>query len=199
MPFLPMSPTLQHQYISWGLLATLLLLHWLWCQFVSYPISFEKNLKKGKPWVYIPLQWKGAYKFQIRLVSRIIMLGLVAVGILLVNLYAPYTRASSGVWYMAYGVALGFLVMRLDAFWLQNRYRQQEDSYYFLHDELRAKLEGEGKDMGEAAFKSLAAYQHQNLLRKADEQGHLIKTLRDQASMSRKHRKDVLTRETVET
>ena len=27
----------------------------------------------------------------------------------------------------------------------------------------------QGKDMGEAAFKSLAAYQHQNLLRKADQ------------------------------
>jgi hypothetical protein len=163
---------------------------------VAYPISFEKNLKKGKPWVYIPLQWKGAYKFQIRLISRIIMVGLVAAGIMLVNLY---TSKATPVWYMAYGVALGFLVMRLDSLWLQMRYRQQEDSYYHLHDELRAKLESEGKDMGESAFKSLAAYQHQNLLRKADEQGHLIKTLGAQAKMSRKHRKDVRSREPVET
>jgi uncharacterized membrane-anchored protein YhcB (DUF1043 family) len=187
---------LQHQYIAWGLLATLLLLHWLWCEFVAYPISFEKNLKKGKSWVYIPKQWKGAYKFQIRMISRVIMLGLVGTGILLVNLYTPQ---ASNIWYMVFGVALGFLVMRLDAIWLQIRYQQQEDSYYHLHDELRAKLEGEGKAMGEAAFKSLAAYQHQNLLRKADEQGVLIKTLGTQAKISRKQRKIAPVREPVET
>ncbi len=190
------SLKVQHQYIAWGLLATLLLLHWLWCEFVAYPISFEKNLKKGKSWVYIPKQWKGAYKFQIRLLSRIIMLGLVSTGILLVNLYTPKV---GNVWYMAYGVALGFLVMRLDAVWLHIRYQQQEDSYYFLHDELRAKLESEGKTMGEGAFKSLAAYQHQNLLRKADEQGILIKTLGAQAKNSRNQRKVVRIHEPVES
>lgn len=184
------------QYIAWGLLAGLLIVHWLWCQFVAYPISFEKNLKKGKPWVYIPLRWKGVRKIQIRFFSRVIMIGLVAAGILLVSLY---THKAGGVWFMAYGVALGILVMRLNTLWLTMRYRQQEDSYYYLHDELRAKLEGEGKDLAESAFKSLAAYQYQNLLRKADEQGILIKTLREQAKESRKHRKEVRTRETVET
>jgi hypothetical protein len=191
-----MNPKLQHQYIAWGLLAGLLLLHWAWCQFVAYPISFEKNLKKGKPWVYIPLQWKGAYKFQIRFVSRVIMIGLVGVGILVVSLYSSKSGAA---WFLAYGLGMGFLVLRLNTLWLQMRYQQQEDSYYYLHDELRAKLESEGKDMGESAFKSLAAYQHQNLLRKADEQGMLIKTLGAQAKESRKHRKDVRTREPVET
>jgi hypothetical protein len=53
--------------------------------------------------------------------------------------------------------------------------------------------------MAESAFKSLAAYQHQNLLRKADEGGTLLKTLKNQAKISRKYRKEVRTRETVET
>jgi hypothetical protein len=191
-----MTEKMQLLYIAWGLLSSLLILHWAWCQFIAYPISFEKQLKKGKPWVYIPLQWKGFYKFQIRTVSRLIMLGLVGSGIFLVSLYSSH---SSAPLYMAYGVAMGIIVNRLDSLWLHIRYRQQEDSYYHLHDELRAKLEGEGKDMGEAAFKSLAAYQHQNLLRKADQQGILIKTLRDQAKVSRQHRKTAPIREPVET
>ena len=53
--------------------------------------------------------------------------------------------------------------------------------------------------MTDSAFKSLAAYQHQNLLRKADEQGQLIQTLRAQSRMSRKHRKDVKAEAPVET
>jgi hypothetical protein len=186
----------KYLYTAWGLLAGLLLAHWAWCQFVAFPISFERKLKKGKPWIYIPIRWKGAYKFQILLLTRLLMLAVVASGVMLL---CHYTRKTEGPWILVYAVGTGFLVMRLNALWLDSRYHQQEDSYYFLHDELRAKLESEGKDMAESAFKSLAAYQHQNLLRKADESGTLIKTLGTQAKMSRKYRKDVRTRETVET
>jgi hypothetical protein len=186
----------KYLYTAWGVLSALLLLHWAWCQFVAYPISFEKKLKRGKPWVYIPIRWKGGYKVQILFVTRLLMLALVAVGVVLLS---HYTRKSDGPWLALYALLLGFLVMRLNALWLDSRYHQQEDSYYFLHDELRTRLESEGKDMAESAFKSLAAYQHQNLLRKADEKGDLIKTLRSQAKMSRKYRKDVRARETVET
>ena len=183
-------------YTAWGVLAALLLLHWAWCHFVAFPISFERKLKRGKPWVYIPIRWKGAYKLQIQLFTRLLMLAVVAVGVILLS---HYSRKSEGPWMLLFVVAVGFLVLRLNSLWLDSRYRQQEDSYYFLHDELRAKVESEGKDMAESAFKSLAAYQHQNLLRKADEKGLLIKTLRSQAKMSRKYRKDVRSRETVET
>jgi hypothetical protein len=182
----------QYQYITWGLFVGLLLLHWAWCQFVAYPISFEKNLKRGKSWVYIPLQWKGAYKFQIQLFSRIIMLSLIAVGLVLI---INYTHKMESYWLLAFGLGLGFIVLKVNSFWLDLRYHQQEDAYYFLHDELRTKLEGEGKDMADTAFKNLAAYQHQNLLRKADEQGQLIKTLKSQAKKSRKHRKEVRTQQ----
>ncbi|MEO6095884.1 MAG: hypothetical protein ABIW76_09430 [Fibrobacteria bacterium] len=183
-------------YTACGLLMGLLIAHWAWCQFVAFPISFERQLKKGKPWVYIPIRWKGAYKFQILLLTRILMLLVVVAGVVLLR---HYTGKADGAWILLFTVGSGFLIIRLNSFWLDSRYHQQEDSYYFLHDELRAKLESEGKDMAESAFKSLAAYQHQNLLRKADEGGTLIKTLRTQAKMSRKYRKDVRTRVTVET
>jgi hypothetical protein len=186
----------KYLYTAWGLLLGLLIAHWAWCQFVAFPISFERKLKKGKPWVYIPIRWKGAYKFQVLLFTRILMLLVVANGVVLLR---HYTGKTDGAWILLFAVGTGFLVIRLNSLWLDSRYHQQEDSYYFLHDELRAKLESEGKDMAESAFKSLAAYQHQNLLRKADEGGTLIKTLGVQAKMSRKYRKDVRTRETVET
>ena len=192
---LPVNLNQNAQYIAWGILTSLLVLHWLWCQFVAYPISFEKNLKRGKPWVYIPLRWKGARKIQIRFFSRVIMLSVIAVGILLASVY---THRMGWSWYLLYALIVGFMVMRLNTLWLEQRYRQQEDSYYFLHDELRSKLESEGKDIADSAFKSLAAYQYQNLLRKADEQGTLIKTLRAQAKESRKKRKQVQTQEPVE-
>ena len=79
------------------------------------------------------------------------------------------------------------------------RYRQQEDAYYFLHDELRAKLESEGKDMAESAFKSLAAYQHQNLLRKADEKGKLLSRPSKPGAKCPANTARKCVRETVET
>jgi hypothetical protein len=183
-------PAEQVPFIGLGLLAALLILHGAWCWMVAYPIAFEKHLKKGKPWVYIPLRWQGGRKFQIVSFSRILMAAAVALG---VALAAHFSRRQEWPWLLAYVLILGFLILRLNAFWLDLRYQQQEDSYYFLHDELRTRLESEGKDMAESAFKNLAAYQHQNLLRKADEKGELLKTLRAQARDSRKYRKQART------
>lgn len=83
--------------------------------------------------------------------------------------------------------------------WLELRYRQQEDAYFHLHDSLKEKLESEGKDYTEAAFRNLAAYQHHHLLRKADEGGHLAQTLREQAQLSKAHRRVSKVREVVES
>jgi hypothetical protein len=52
-------------------------------------------------------------------------------------------------------------------------------------------MEQEGKNVLDIAFKNLAAYQHQNFLRKADEQGLLKQTLKAEAKKSRQPRKDV--------
>jgi len=185
-----------YQYIAWALFLGLLLLQWAWCRFVAYPISFERNLKKGKSWVYIPIKWKGNYKFRILLFSRLLMLGVIATGMLLASLYTGKAPA----WTLfAYGLALGIAILKLNSLWLALGYRQQEDAYYFLHDELRVKLENEGKDIADAAFRSLAAYQHQNILRKADEQGELIRILRKQSHESRQKKRQVRARQPVET
>jgi predicted outer membrane lipoprotein len=191
-----MIPREQYPYIGIGLLAALMVAHWAWCCYIAFPMAFERQLKRGKPWVYIPIRWKGGYKLQIALVTRILLLCGTA---LATALAIHYSQRNGATWLIGFGLAAGFGMLRLNALWLSIRYSQQEDGYYFLHDELRTRLESEGKDMPESAFKSLAIYQHHTLLRKADEKGELIKALRTQARMSRKYRKDVRTREPVET
>ena len=191
-----MIPREQYPYIGIGLLAALLIAHWAWCCYIAFPMAFERQLKRGKPWVYIPIRWKGGYKVQIALVTRAMLLAATA---LAAALAVHYSHRASATWIGAFALAAGFGMLRLNALWLSIRYSQQEDGYYFLHDELRTRLESEGKDMAESAFKSLAIYQHHTLLRKADEKGELIKALRTQARMSRKFRKDVRPREPVET
>lgn len=185
-----------YPYILIGLFLALLGVQALWCLFIAYPVAFERSLKRGKTWVYIPLRWQGGHKLQVLLISRLLLVAVIAVGVIVLGYI---TRRTSAPWIAGFGVASGLLALRLNALWLRMRYKQQEDSYYFLHDELRSKLESEGKDMADSAFKSLAAYQHQNLLRKADEQGKLIPTLRSQSRKSRSRGKQVKAQEPVET
>src|SRR3954470_6485925 len=99
-------------------MALLLILHWAWCWLVAYPISFERHLKRGKPWVYIPLRWRGGRKLQIVFISRILMLAVVALG---VALAAYFLHRDDPPWLFAYFLILGFLVLRLNALWLALR------------------------------------------------------------------------------
>jgi hypothetical protein len=191
-----MPATTHYPYIILSAFALLLLLHWFWCRYVAYPIAFERHLKQGKNWVYIPLRWKGAHKFHILLLSRLLIILVIVVGIFILSYYS---RKSTLPWAAGFGIALGVLVFKLNSLWLKSRYQQQEDAYYFLHDELRVKLESEGKDIADSAFKNLAAYQYQNLLRKADEQGKLLSTLKTQSGMSRNPRKEITARDPVES
>lgn len=191
-----MLAKIQYSYIIWGMFTGQLVLLWLWCRFVAYPVAFEKKLKKGKSWVYIPLRWKGFHKVQVTFFSRVLMAGLAATGVLLLRYY---TRHGEALWLLAFALGMGALVFKLNSWWTGMRYRQQEDTYYFLHDELRTKLEGEGKDIADSAFKNLAAYQHHNLLRKADETGQLIQTLKTQARQSRRRGQQPRSKEPVES
>ena len=167
---------LQERYGLGALFAGFLLVHFLWCRFVTYPSAYEKQLKRGKPWVYIPLRWKGGHKLRALVFSRILMLGIASSGAaMLIHL----TGKKDPAWAAVFAVALLFSAFRLDSLWTLLRYRQQEDAYFQLHDALRTRLEREGKDYSEAQFRNLTAYQHQQRLRKADEAGKLMTALRD--------------------
>ena len=167
----------------WSLFFITLFWQVLWCLFITYPAAFEKQLRRGKSWVYIPLRWKGLYKLLTLTFSRLL---LVAMAVVATALFIHYTRWQEPVW--ARGVLAAVLLLiayRLETFWTHVRYHQQEDAYYLLHDELRLKLDREGKDYSGPQFRNLAAYQHQQRLRKSDESGRFLSALRREAKLAR--------------
>jgi hypothetical protein len=194
--FAQLTRTEHRLIVAASMLAMNLMAHAFWCHFIAYPKGFEKHLKNGKPWVYIPLRWKGFNKALATWGGRILLLAALALGIWVIALalktQSPWVLSLSAI-------VLAFALFRWNSIWLELRYRQQEDAYFHLHDSLKEKLESEGKDYTEAAFRNLAAYQHHHLLRKADEGGHLAQTLREQAQLSKAHKRVSKVREVVES
>jgi len=175
-------------YGLWSGLILLLVAQPFWNLFFSYPSGFERMLRRGRSWVYIPLRWKGARKFQILLVSRLILLGIATLGTML--LAQSFDRRQT-LWVAGFLVVCYALASWLQAFWNGIRYRQQEDAYFLLHDEMRAKFEQDNKDYNEAQLRNLSAYQHQQRLHKADEEGRFLAVLREEARRFRQARTGV--------
>lgn len=180
-----MQQNMSVMYGLWGGLVLFLAAQPLWNIFFSYPAGFERMLRRGRNWVYVPLRWKGVRKVQILFVSRVIMLCLAGMGTALLVYYTGRRES----WWLA-----GFFVICygggvwLQGFWDRVRYRQQEDAYYLIHDELRDKVMYETTDYTEAQIRSLAAYQHQQRLRKADENGTFLAVLQAEAKRFRESR-----------
>lgn len=167
----------------WGIFVLSLASQAVWCGFAAYPAAFEYQLRRSKPWVYVPLRWKGFHKFLFLSVARLIHLG---IALSAMALLSHYTRWKEPLWARALmTLAFFFLAARLGMVWAHARYRQQENVYYLLHDDLRLKLDREGKDYTGAQFRSLAAYQHQQRLRKADESGNFLSSLSREARLAR--------------
>jgi hypothetical protein len=172
-------------YSLWGGLVLFLAAQPLWNLFFSYPAGFERMLRRGRSWVYVPLRWKGMRKVQILFVSRLIIIGIAITGTVLLMHYSGKRQAW---WLIGFFVVSYAVAVWLQGVWNGFRYRQQEDAYYLLHDEMRAKFEEENKDYNESQIRSLSAYQHQQRLRKADEEGTFLAVLRAEASRFRKVR-----------
>jgi hypothetical protein len=165
-------------YGLWGGLVFLLVSQALWALFLGYPATFERMLRRGRVWIYVPLGWKGFRKLQILFISRLIILGITASGTLL---FVHYSDRRQSLWVAGFLVLCYAVAVWLQGFWSGIRYRQQEDAYYLLHDELRVKLEQENKDYSEQQLRSLSSYQHQQRLRKADEEDKFLAVMRAEA------------------
>jgi len=169
-------------YGLWGGLVLLLAAGPLWSLFFSYPAGFERMLRRGRSWVYVPMRWKGFRKLQILIVARLIVLGIAVCGALLLT---HYTGKRQTWWLVGFLVAVYAVASWLQGVWTAMRYRQQEDAYYLMHDELRDRFVEENKDYTEAQVRSLSAYQHQQRLRKADEENRFLAVLRAEARRAR--------------
>ncbi len=172
-------------YGLWGGLVLFLAAQPLWILFFSYPVGFERMLRRGRNWVYVPLRWKGMRKIRILFVARLIVLGVAGMG---AALLAYHTGKRESWWIAGFFIVSYAAAAWLQGFWNRARYRQQEDAYYLIHDELRDKLMYETADYSEAQIRSLAAYQHQQRLRKADEDGTFLQVLQAEAKRFRESR-----------
>lgn len=172
-------------YGVWGGLVVLLVAQALWSLFFAYPAAFERMLRRGRAWVYVPRRWKGFRKLQVLFVSRLLVLGVAASG---AYLFAHHSGRRQAWWIAAFVVLCYAVAAWLQGFWNAIRYRQQEDAYYLLHDELKARFEADNKDFTPAQLRSLAAYQHQQRLHKADEEGRFLAVLRAEARRFRQAR-----------
>ncbi len=169
-------------YVFLGAALGLFLIHWAWCSFIAYPMELEKRLKSGKSWIYIPLSWtkrkKATVVFYTRLLLVTVSLGQVAI----LSRFFAFVHWGVAV---AACLVIGWVFWRLERLWVTRRYKQEEDVYFHMHDELRSKLLKEGKFPGDSAFKNLAAYQFQSHLRRADEAGELLITLKMEKKSAR--------------
>jgi hypothetical protein len=180
-----MPDKLPNIYGLWGALALLLVAQALWSLFLAYPAGLERMLRRGRSWVYVPLAWQGFRRLRITFTSRLLTLA----GTTLWTVLMTHHTGRQKAWWIAGFFLVGYAALSwLQAFCSGFRFKQQEDAYYLLHDELRAKMEAENKDFTEAQLKSLSAYQHQQRLRKADEEGKFLKVLGEEAARSRKAR-----------
>ncbi len=108
----------------WGILFLLLAGQFFWSNFMAYPAAFERQLRGGKTWVYIPLRWKGFYKSQISSLSRILILAIAADG---TALFLHYAHRKQPWILIPVALVLAAAAVRLGGLWNHLRYRQQED------------------------------------------------------------------------
>ena len=165
-------------YGIWGGLLVLLGGQAAWNLFVAYPAAFERMLRRGRVWMYVPARWKGLHKFYVQSASRLLVATL---ALLVTLLLAHYTGRDHAAWLAGFFAVAWVGASWAQGFWSGLRYRQQEDAYFLQLDELRAKLESENKDYNDAQLRSLSAYQHQQRLHKADEEGRFLQELNSEA------------------
>lgn len=159
---------------------------WYLDWFVLYPSWFERQIRLGKKWVYVPIFWK-KHKFILGISGLLARFGLL--GAMFVGLFLPM-KAQFDEYLMpwvivciciATALAFDFVMQRL---FLPYRYKQQEQSYFT--DLIRAFQEADalGQRPNEIEIRSRVSWEHQCALLKADENGRFLEFLRDRAKRS---------------
>jgi len=160
--------------------------HWCWCLYIAYPLVLDKCIERGQSWLYLPLKWKGLLKAVISVTTPILLLFVILLGTSAVWLY---TRKMPGYFFVFFSLILAVIIFYLHSFCLKFRFRQQENSYFFIRGQLSQKMKSSGKKLSEMEINNLASFQHQNLLREADIKGKLKEALVNQSALAKRSRK----------
>jgi len=158
------------------------LAHFYWCLYIAYPMVIDTSIKKGKSWLYLPLKWKGLYKISVKLITPLLNLSIYGLG--LITLWVYLFEFSKSVFLVA-AIVLMIVHLGLSSFVPKRKFSQQEDSFFLIRGQLQENMKTRGKSLSENEVNSLAAFQHQNLLREADKMGKLNKTLAKQSQLAK--------------
>jgi hypothetical protein len=150
-----------------------------WYLFMAYPIFLERQIRKGKNWVYVPLNWKNARKTWVHLSSWLFRL-------LAASFLAWSCTLVFGIgWLMAPLGAVAWVLIELFGKWLERiRYNQQEALYFQRLTIILRRYEEQGRRNSEQEARNLCSWHHQQQLREADQKGLLLKVLVGKASVS---------------
>lgn len=161
-----------HFGIPAGIALILVLVYLNWNHNQLYPLYLERQIRKGKSWLYLPLNWNPKRKAFTRLVSKILF-SLSAFSILIASLFIDLDMVIA----VLIGSGISFLIWVLGSIILKKRFQQQVNAYFGFVDAIVAEFEREGKRFSEQELNNLAAYQFQNALRSADSNSRLLKEL----------------------
>ena len=165
--------------------AALLILHLFWCLYVAYPIALDNFIRRGRAWLYLPIRWRGFYKFFVIGFTNLNSLAVPVLGVLTLHLFVPALSPwILGVSAVVFIVVFFFVNHNL----LKWRFKQQLDVYFSIRRRIQDQNYEKGQKMSEAEVDNIASFQHQNLLREADRSGKLLKTMNLESSQAKKKR-----------
>lgn len=161
-----------HFGIPLGISLVFLGLYLHWVRNHLYPAFLEKQINKGKHWLYLPLKWNSRKKAIALAASQSFYL-LSLVMVVLTCLFIPLEL--SFLLMISVSSAVIFLIAGKLA--IRKRFHQQVNTYFSFMDAVTAEFEREGKRFSEQELHNLASYQFQNALRSADSNSRLLKEL----------------------
>ena len=156
-----------------------------WCLFRAYPIYLDRQVKRGKSWVYLPKFWRGSTKNWVLRLTPIFKWGMVglltSVFFLLLNRFQLPMAVVAGV----SALFATAVVHYGSAFLIKSRFHQQEKFYFDkLTNQFRI-YEEQGHAVSEIEVRNLVSWEFQNSLRRADEAGELLQVLRLHSQVNR--------------
>lgn len=161
-----------HFGIPLGVTLIILGFYLRWIQNRLYPTFIEKQIRKGKAWLYLPLNWSPGKRTQLMFLNRAFYVSLIAL-----TFFSALISGINILWVIASTSLVGVILLFSQHFLVRKRYFQQVNAYFGFLDAAGAEFEREGKRFSEQELQNLASYQFQNALRSADSNGRLLKEL----------------------
>ncbi len=154
--------------------------YYFWCLNWAFPLFLDKQIKRGKSWIYLPKYWNNQRRVQFRWTTRFFFLGLASLNAFLITrlLWSFFQWGFSWLIFGIAAIAFVFVLKILTSRWISTRYYQQE-KYYF--DKLNTYLtlySEQGRDISEVEVRNRVRWEHQNALRHADQAGELLRVLK---------------------